>query len=93
MSAPVSEYTTTPVLTVQPDETLANAVEAMDAKGIHSLVVVTDGCLAEGVFTSTDLLGAVADGVDLDAATVGDYTTADVVTVTPDDPVGSVATV
>jgi len=45
---PVSEYTTTPVLTVEPDETLASAVEAMAAKEIHSLVVITDGCHLDG---------------------------------------------
>ena len=93
MSTPVSQYTTTPVLTVEPDETLASAVEAMDAKAIHSLVVITDDCLAEGVFTSTDLLRAVADDVDLESATVDDYMTADVVTVAPDDPVEAVAAV
>lgn len=65
----------------------------MAAKEIHSLVVITDGCLAEGVFTSTDLLQAVADDADLDATTVGDYMTADVVTVDPDDPVEEVAAV
>jgi len=93
VSTPVSEYTTTPVLTVEPDETLASAVEAMAAKEIHSLVVITDGCLAEGVFTSTDLLQAVADDVALEAATVGDYMTADVVTVDPGDDVENVAAV
>lgn len=93
MSTPVSEYQTTPVLTVEPDESLADAVRAMDAKQIHSLVVVTDDCLAEGVFTSTDLLRAVADGVDLADATVGDYMTADVVTVAPDDDLHEVAAV
>lgn len=93
MSTPVSEYQTTPVLTVEPDESLADAVRAMDAKQIHSLVVVTDDCLAEGVFTSTDLLRAVADETDLADATVGDYMTADVVTVAPDDDLHDVAAV
>ncbi|MEZ3145382.1 CBS domain-containing protein [Halobaculum sp. MBLA0143] len=93
MSNPVSEYQTTPVLTVEPDEPLSEAVRAMDAKQIHSLVVVTDDCLAEGVFTSTDLLRAVADDTALEAATVGDYMTADVVTVAPDDDIHEVAAV
>lgn len=78
-------------MTVERETTVSNAVDAMDQKGIHSLVVITDDCQPEGVFTSTDLIEATADGADLSTATVADWMTVDVVTVAPDDAIESVA--
>jgi len=93
MPTPVSEFMTTPVLTVDADETLAAATEAMTAKGMHSLVVITEDCRPAGVFTSTDLMAAAADGDPLDETTVGDRMTTDVVTVAPDESIEGAAAV
>lgn len=91
MPTDVSEFTTTPVMTVESDTTVAAAADAMDRKQIHSLVVITDDCQPAGVFTSTDLIAAVADDVDLATTTVEEWMTVDVVTVAPDDAIESVA--
>jgi len=77
----VSEHMTDPVLTVGEETTLAAAAEAMDAEKMHSLVVITEDCRPAGVFTSTDLIAGVTAGVTLQAETVGDHMTRDVVTV------------
>jgi CBS domain-containing protein len=87
----VSEFTTAPVMTVESDTTVAAAADAMDRKEIHSLVVITDDCRPAGVFTSTDLIAAVADDVDLATTTVEEWMTVDVITVAPGDAIESVA--
>lgn len=91
MPTEVSEFTTAPVMTVESDTTVAAAADAMDRKEIHSLVVITDDCRPAGVFTSTDLIAAVADDVDLATTTVEEWMTVDVITVAPGDAIESVA--
>jgi len=93
MTTPVSEYMSTPVLTVDAATTLADAAGAMTAEGMHSLVVVSEDCRPEGVFTSTDLVAAVSEGAPPGGTTVGDLMTRDVVTVPPDESVASAAAV
>lgn len=91
MPTPVSEFATTPVLTVENDTTVAEAVDALAAKEIHSLVVISADCQPTGVFTSTDLIDVVASDATLSETTVGEHATTDVITVSPDDSVESVA--
>ena len=91
MTTPVSDYMSTPVLTVDAATTLVDAAGAMTAEGMHSLVVITDDCQPEGVFTSTDLMAAVSEGAPPGGTTVGELMTRDVVTVALDEPVVSAA--
>jgi CBS domain-containing protein len=91
MTTPASEYMTTPVLTVDAGTTLVDAAAAMNAEGMHSLVVISEDCRPEGVFTSTDLMAAVAEGAPPGGTTVGDLMTRDVVTVAPDESVETAA--
>jgi CBS domain-containing protein len=93
MTTPVSEYMTTPVLTVTAETTLVDAAGAMTAEGMHSLVVISEDCQPEGVFTSTDLMAAVSEGAPPGGTTVGELMTRDVVTVGPEDSVESAAAV
>ncbi|HSL25304.1 MAG TPA: CBS domain-containing protein [Acidimicrobiia bacterium] len=55
-------------------ETVRGAVKKMSAEGIGSLGVVEAESF-RGIFTERDAMRAVAEGVDLDKATVADYMT------------------
>ena len=71
---------TTPVETVAPDATLAEAARVLDAEGIGSLVVGEDRL--DGILTESDVVSAV--GEELDPATsVSELSTDPVVTVRP----------
>jgi CBS domain-containing protein len=61
------------LVTVGPAHTLAQAAKLMSAKRVGSAIVFTEE--APGILSERDVLRAVADGVDLTAATVGDYMT------------------
>jgi CBS domain-containing protein len=61
------------LVTVGPAHTLAQAAKLMSAKRVGSAIVLTDE--APGILSERDVLRAVADGVDLGSATVGDYMT------------------
>lgn len=53
---------TSPVQTVSPDATMADAARLLDEKGIGSLIV-GEGRI-EGIITETDIVGAVGDTRD-----------------------------
>ena len=78
----VEALMTTPVESVEPDATLAEAARVLDAEGIGSLVVGEDRL--DGILTESDVVSAV--GGELDPATpVADLMTDPVVTVRPNE--------
>ena len=91
MSKYVADVMSTPMLTLDGDAPVEEAARAMLEAGINSIVVVDDGCKPMGIFTSTDVLEAVADDADLDETPVETYATAPVETVAPGDTVAAAA--
>ena len=71
-----------PVVSVDPGETLQRAAQAMREHGIGSVVVEQDGRLA-GILTERDVMHAAAQLGDVAQARVGDHMTAPVVTASP----------
>ena len=61
------------LVTVGPTHTLAQAARLMTAHRVGSAIVCTDE--GPGIVSERDVLRAVADGADLNTATVGDYMT------------------
>ena len=60
-------------MSVGPAHTLAQAAKLMNGKRVGSAIVLTDE--SPGILSERDVLRAVADGADPNAATVGDYMT------------------
>lgn len=58
----VEELMTSPVQTVSPDATMAEAARRLDEQGIGSLVV-GEGRI-DGIITETDVVAAVGEGLD-----------------------------
>lgn len=87
----VSDVMTTPMLTLDADTPVSEAARGMLEAGIKSVVVVGEACHPEGIFTSTDAVRVAADATPTDEATVGEYMTTDVETVSPDEPLPAVA--
>ncbi|WP_248896323.1 CBS domain-containing protein [Haloplanus halobius] len=87
----VSDAMTTPMLTLDAETPVDEAARGMLEAGIKSLVVVGEACQPEGIFTSTDALQVAADGAPAGEATVAEYMTTDVETVSPDEPLSAVA--
>jgi CBS domain-containing protein len=71
-----------PVVTVDPGQTLQRAAQVMREHGIGSVVVEQDGRLA-GILTERDVMHAAAQLGDVAQARVGDHMTAPVVTASP----------
>jgi signal-transduction protein with cAMP-binding, CBS, and nucleotidyltransferase domain len=71
-----------PVVSVDPDQTLQRAAQVMREHGIGSVVVEQDGRLA-GILTERDVMHAAAQLGDVAQAPVGDHMTAPVVTASP----------
>ena len=61
------------LVTVGPTHTLAQAAKLMNGKRVGSAIVLTEE--SPGILSERDVLRAVAEGVDPQAATVGDYMT------------------
>ena len=61
------------LVTVGPTHTLVQAAKLMNAKRVGSAIVMTDE--APGIISERDVLRAVAEGADPNAATVADYMT------------------
>jgi CBS domain-containing protein len=77
----VADVMSTPLETIGADAPLRDAARRMRDDGISALVVTTGGgCMV----TKSDVVGAVASGLDPAATTVRDVMTEDVETVTPD---------
>lgn len=90
-SLSVADLVTGSIRLVYGSLSLHRAAEAMAEDGIGLLVVENaDGDLA-GVVSERDLVGAVANGMDLDAERVGDLMADEVLTVELDDDVAQAA--
>ena len=61
------------LVTVGPTHTLAQAAKLMNGKRVGSAIVLTEE--SPGILSERDVLRAVAEGADPEAATVGDYMT------------------
>lgn len=82
----VKEIMTTPVVTVAPQATVAQALRAMIEHDIGA-VVVADGDAAAGMFTERDLTRGILDDPGLLGRSVEDVMSSPVVTATPDEEV------
>ena len=77
------EVMTRDVLAVAPEDTIGEAAQKMDERGVGSAVVLDFGRLI-GIFTERDLLRAVAGRVHSSEARVREWMTPDPITVAPD---------
>ncbi|MEF8780550.1 MAG: CBS domain-containing protein [Haloferacaceae archaeon] len=77
----VREVMSTPLVTISPEASVATAAERMHEEEIRALVVRTS---PRSIVSSTDVIGAVAEGKDVADLRVSDVMTTDVETVTPD---------
>jgi CBS domain-containing protein len=87
----VADLMTTPVLTVAPDDSTRAVAGAMAREDIKSVVVISEDCAVEGIFTATDYMHLAVDGADPAATTVGDCMSTGVVTATPSEPAAAAA--
>jgi len=87
----VADLMTTPVLTVAPDEPTTAVAGAMAREDIKSVVVISEDCAPEGIFTATDYMHLAVDGADPAGTTVGDCMSTGVLTATPTEPVETAA--
>jgi acetoin utilization protein AcuB len=71
-----------PVVTVDPGQSLQHAAQVMREHGIGSVVVEQDGQVA-GILTERDVMHAAAQLGDVGQARVADHMTAPVVTASP----------
>lgn len=71
-----------PVLTLGPTETLAEAARIIWGHHMGSAVVVAEG-QRPGIITERDLLHAIAESADMTTTRVADYMTPNAVTITP----------
>jgi len=83
IETPVSEIMTTPVRTIEPDATLAEAATVLAEAGIGSLVVGSDRI--DGILTESDVVDSVAAERDPTGTTVADLMSEPVVTIRPDE--------
>jgi len=79
-----------PVVTVDPGQSLRHAAQVMDDHGIGSVVVEQDGQVV-GILTERDVMHAAAEIGDVGQAQVADHMTAPVVTASPNWDVGVAA--
>jgi signal-transduction protein with cAMP-binding, CBS, and nucleotidyltransferase domain len=79
-----------PVVTVDPGQSLRQAAQVMDDHGIGSVVVEQDGQVV-GILTERDVMHAAAELGDVGPARVADHMTAPVVTASPNWDVGVAA--
>lgn len=77
--------------TVSPDTLVEDAAEDMLTNDVGSLVVVDEEGGLEGILTTTDFVGIVAESHPKAETPVSRYMTTDVVTTTAGTPVGEVA--
>jgi CBS domain-containing protein len=77
----VEDVMSTPLETIGKDEPVREAARRMRSKDINALVVRTT---PRSIVSSTDVLDAVAQGMDVEVLTVADVMTTDVETATPD---------
>ena len=78
----IGHLVTRAVLTVDDTESLGEAAVAMMERGVGSAVVLSEGKPA-GIFTDREALRAIAQGKDLEQASVGDVAVRRLTTVEP----------
>ena len=88
---PVADVMTSPVLTVSADDRTSEVVGAMARENVKSVVVVSEDCRVDGIFTATDYMELGLVAADPDSTTVGDCMTTGVVTISPTDSVATAA--
>ncbi|WP_054843140.1 CBS domain-containing protein [Vulcanisaeta souniana] len=73
-------------ITVRDDESLIKVIKIMNEGGNIGSIIVTneEGRVIGGVFTERDLLRLIANNVNIDALTVGDVMTKDVIVIEED---------
>ncbi len=86
----VADVMTEASISESPTDSLRAAAELMWREQTGSLVVL-DGTSLVGIITERDVLQATAEGVDVDALTVGEAMTAEVITTTDDAPIHDAA--
>ena len=77
-------------VTVPPSATLRDAAVVMDREEVGAVVVVVDG-RAAGVLSERDVVGAVANGEDVDDVRAEDVMAVDLVSASVDDTVAEAA--
>lgn len=80
-NTPVEKLMSTDLLTVTPDTDINEAADILLNEGVGSLIVMDAENQLAGVLTSTDFVAVVSVGQAPYAATVGDYMTEAVLTV------------
>ncbi|MGD0474767.1 MAG: CBS domain-containing protein [Candidatus Velthaea sp.] len=86
----VSDLPISPLLSVEPEATLADVARRMRLEDCGSAAVMSGNRLL-GIITERDLVQAIADGIDPRKTTAGLTMSADPMTVSPDDDVAVVA--
>ncbi len=84
----VGELMSSPVVTAQPGDTVAEASSRMMDAGVGSVVVVDSTQRAVGILTERDLIRFAAAGEAAAATKVDEWMTGHPATVGPDEPVG-----
>lgn len=85
IDTPVTDLMTSPVRTIDREETGAAVARELTERGIGSLVV-GEGRI-EGIVTETDIVAGVAEGIDLSETPVSALMSDPVVTISPADSV------
>lgn len=76
----INEIMSSPVETIDRDASVSDAAETMHTKEMNALLVTTS---PPSIITSTDILGAVADGKDTSSLDVAEVMTESVETIPP----------
>ena len=87
----VGDLVTTPVLTVNTEESAADVGHALRDRNIKSVVATDEDCRPSGIIPSTDFVAMAADDRTPSETEVGEYMTTDIVTTTPSEPLPEVA--
>jgi CBS domain-containing protein len=68
----LEDWMTKPVITINPDKSVLEAVKLMSKKDIGALIVEDEKMKLKGIFTERDVLKMVAQGKDLNKIKVKD---------------------
>lgn len=90
-SQTIERLMSSPVLTVAPDDSAAEAADAMRDAGANSVVIINQESHPVGILTSTDYVAMTSDAVNPHQTPVDAFATADLVTARPDETVGTAA--
>lgn len=88
---PAEQLMTADITTVSPDVAVEKAVTVMLEENIGSLVITDDDGHLAGIITSNDFLETVSERDAGDEATVAEFMTDSVLTISPDDSIQTAA--